>query len=103
MVASFSVVKDYHLVANPASKMKKNSKLARCSKSFLFNCPSSLLKRGSSGWLKFTFLFGSGAVENIHALMDMTPKNDYYCVAFHINKTRITKGMQAKVEYHLVA
>ena len=38
MVASFSMVKDYHLVANPASKMKKNRKLARCSNSFLFNC-----------------------------------------------------------------
>ena len=38
MVASFSMLKDYHLVANPASKMKKNRKLARCSKSFLFNC-----------------------------------------------------------------
>ena len=35
--------------------------------------------------------------------MDMTPKNDYYCVAFHINKTRITKDMQTKDEYHLVA
>ena len=69
MVASFSMVKDYHLVANPASKMKKNRKLARCSKSFLFNC--------------FT--------------------DEYYCVAFHINKTRITKGMQAKDEYHIVA
>ena len=69
MVASFSMVKDYHLVANPASKMKKNRKLARCSKSFLFNCF----------------------------------KDEYYCVAFHINKTRITKGMQAKDEYHIVA